>query len=331
MTGGTGFVGTYTVLRALSDGYKVRTTVRTLDKEPGLRALIAKNGGEVSRLEIVAANLLSDDGWTQAVAGCTYVLHVASPFPPAIPKDENDVVKPAVEGTLRVLHAAKAAGVKRVVVTSSFAAIGYTPRADGKPFTELDWTNPQGQTPYIKSKTLAERAAWDYVRGDGVGLELSVINPVGIIGPAVSDDFSTSHLLFKEVLVGNIPILPNISFGFVDVRDVAELHLRAMTSPEAAGERFLACDRDAIRYVEIAKLIKAKLGDEASKVPTRVAPDFLIRFMGLFRPDVKLVASELGKHKRIDASKARRVLNWTPVDFEQSVEETARSVLAFTK
>ena len=247
VTGGSGFIGSHCILQLLAAGHQVRTTVRNLKREGDVRALLKTGGAEPGdRLSFAAADLEKDAGWSQAVAGCDYVLHVASPFPPNVPDDENELIVPAREGALRVLRASRDAGVKRVVLTSSFAAIGYGQRPQEAPFNETNWTDPNGDDvrPYVKSKTLAERAAWDFIAKEGGNLELSVVNPVGVFGPVLGPDYSTSILIVQRLMDGALPGCPKLYFGVVDVRDVADLHLRAMTHPAAKGERFLAVAGD---------------------------------------------------------------------------------------
>src|ERR1700733_11123729 len=243
VTGGSGFIGSHAIVQLLAAGYQVRTTVRDLKREGDVRAMLRNGGVEPDgRLSFVTANLTSDTGWAEAVAGCEYVLHVASPLPPAVPKHEDELIVPARDGALRVLRAARDAGVKRVVLTSSFAAVGYGHPPSDRPFSEKDWTDPNGPDvgPYVKSKTLAERAAWDFIAREGGSLELSVVNPVGVFGPVLGPDFSPSIQIVQRLMDGAVPGCPRLSFGVVDVRDVADLHLRAMTDPAAQGERFLA-------------------------------------------------------------------------------------------
>jgi nucleoside-diphosphate-sugar epimerase len=331
VTGGSGFIGGHCLLQLLAAGHEVRTSVRNLGREAEVRATLAQGGaGDVgARLEFVAADLEANAGWPEAVAGCDYVLHVASPFPSTIPKDENELIRPAREGALRVLKAARDAKVKRVVLTSSFAAVGYGAEGRTAPYTEEDWTdaNAPGVQPYVKSKTLAERAAWDFVANEGGGLELAVVNPVGVFGPVLGPDYSTSILLIQRLMNGDLPGCPQLDFGVVDVRDVADLHIRAMSDPAAKGERFMAVAGDFLSMVEIARILKAGLGAAAARVPTRQLPDWLVRTVALFDQEVRQILPELGKHKNATNEKARRLLGWAPRSNEECVLATARSLL----
>jgi dihydroflavonol-4-reductase len=276
----------------------------------------------------VAADLTSDDGWASAVADCAYVLHVASPFPPRQPKNENDLIKPAREGTLRVLRAAAAAGVRRVVVTSSFAAIGYSPKPSGLPYDESDWTDTSGQqSPYVKSKTLAERAAWDFAAQHPDGPELTVINPVGIFGPVLGGDYASSVGIIQILLDGKLPLVPRSSFAIVDVRDVADLHVTSMVSPRAAGERFLAAAGQPVTLPEVARILRSRLGDGATRVPNREVPDWLVRAAARFVPPLEGLAALLGEPKLISAAKATNVLGWQPRPTADTVADTGESLL----
>jgi dihydroflavonol-4-reductase len=330
VTGGSGFIGSHTILQLLAAGHQVRTTVRNLKREGEVRGMLKSGGGEAGdRLSFFAADLENDAGWREAVAGCDYVLHVASPFPPSVPKHEDELIVPAREGSLRVLRAARDARVKRVVLTSSFAAIGYGQQPKSTPFNETDWTDPNGPDvqPYTKSKTLAERAAWDFMTKEGGSLELSVVNPVGVFGPVLSRDYATSILLVQRLMDGALPGCPRLYFGVVDVRDVADLHLRAMTHPAAKGERFLAVAGDFLTFVEIAKVLKERMGDAARRVPTRQLPDWMVRIVALFDPAAKQILPELGKHKNATNEKARRVLGWTPRSSSDAIAATAESLV----
>jgi nucleoside-diphosphate-sugar epimerase len=256
------------------------------------------------------------------------VLHTASPFPTTRVAHEDDLIVPAREGALRVLRAARDAGVGRVVLTSSFAAIGYGHKPRATPFDEADWTDADapGLSAYVKSKALAERAAWDFIAREGGGLELSVVNPVAVLGPVLGPDYSASIQLVKRMLDGGMPGFPQLYYGVVDVRDVADLHVRAMTDPLAQGERFLAVAGDFMAMREIATVLKRRMGGIAAKVPTRQLPDWLVRLAALFDPVLKQAGPELGKWKNASNEKAMRMLGWTPRTSEEAIVATAESL-----
>lgn len=330
VTGGSGFLAGHCILALLAAGHEVRATLRDPAREAGLRAALAAAGVDPgARLRVIQADLTQDAGWAEAVAGCRHVLHVASPLAAAEPKDENELIVPAREGTLRVLRAAHAAGVERVVLTSSFAAIGYG-RNLTRPYEERDWTDATaaGVGAYPKSKTLAERAAWDFVDGEGRGLELVVINPVGIFGPLLSPDLSASILLVKAMLEGRLMALPRLMFGVVDVRDVADLHLRAMIDPAAANERFIATAGDFLTMQEIAQVLRDRMGPAADKVSTRLLPDWLVRVVAIFSAAARQAATpELGRHKTASSAKARAMLGWEPRPATDALAATAESLI----
>jgi nucleoside-diphosphate-sugar epimerase len=328
VTGGTGFLGAWCGAELVRRGYEVRTTVRDLRRADEVRASFAAAGVEAGeRLSFAAADLRKDDGWGEAVAGCDYVLHVASPFPPAQPKDPDELIVPARDGALRVLGASLDAGVKRVVMTSSVAAVRHGRAPSAKPYDETDWTDAEDvrRTPYVRSKTIAERAAWEHVRARGAESRLAVVNPGAIIGPVLSDDRSFSLQVIERLLNG-MPAMPQLGFVLVDVRDVADLHIRAMTDPAAGGERFLAVDR-FLWMKDVARILRERLGAGAGKVPTRVAPDLLIRAMGLFDPSIRTIVSDLGESPGYTAEKAKTQLGWEPRPIEDSVADTAQSLV----
>jgi nucleoside-diphosphate-sugar epimerase len=330
VTGGSGFIGVHAILQLLDAGHQVRTTVRNLNREGDVRAMLKVGGIDPgNRLSFVAADLESDSGWPEAVAGCEYVLHIASPFPATVPQHEDELIVPAREGALRVLRAARGAGVKRVVLTSSFAAIGYGHESQPAAFDETSWTNLNGHdlTAYVKSKTIAERAAWDFIEQEGGQPELSVVNPVGVFGPVLGPDYSTSILLVQRLMDGAVPGLPHLYFGAVDVRDVVDLHIRAMTNPAAKGERFLAVAGDFLSIHDIAEVLKSRMGEAAKRVPTRQLPDFLVRLAALRDPAVKQIIPELGKMKNATSEKAQRMLSWRPRSPEDAIVATAESLL----
>jgi nucleoside-diphosphate-sugar epimerase len=330
VTGGSGFVASHCLLQLLAAGHQVRTTVRSLKREGEVRALLKQGGAEPGdRLSFVAADLEQDAGWPQAVAGCAFVLHVASPFPAAAPRHEDELIVPARDGALRVLRAAREAGVRRVVLTSSFAAIGYGHPSRVAPFDETIWTDLESGavSAYAKSKTLAERAAWDFIIREGGALELAVVNPVAVFGPVLGADYATSIQLVKRLLDGTVPGCPQLQFGVVDVRDVADLHLRAMSHPAAKGERFLAVAGDFLSVLDIARMLRRRLGGRARRVPVWPLPNWLVRLAALADPTVQQVLPELGKTKAARNDKARHLLGWTPRSNEEAIVATAESLL----
>ncbi|HKB51236.1 MAG TPA: NAD-dependent epimerase/dehydratase family protein [Solirubrobacterales bacterium] len=327
VTGGSGFLGGWCVVELLRRGYRVRTTVRDLSREAEVRAAIGPQVDAKDRLTVLAADLRSDDGWEQAVEGCDYVLHVASPFPAAQPKDPDELIVPAREGTLRVLKAALDVDVDRVVVTSSVAAVTGGAKPVSGPLTERDWSDPNNlkMTPYARSKTIAERAAWDFMREQGATEKLATVNPGAIIGPVLSDDRSYS-LQAIERLLGGMPGLPRIGFSFVDVRDVADLQMKAMTAPEAGGERFIAT-AEFLWMSEVAAVLRDRLGEAAAKVPKRGVPDLLVRAMSIFDPGIRSIVGQLGRKTELSSEKAKDRLGWSPRPSEDTIAECAQSLL----
>jgi len=310
VTGGNGYLGTHLIAALLRTGSPVRTAVRSTASEPGLRAAVRRGNADDAGLEVVVADLTADDGWKAAVAGCEEVYHVASPLPYVQPDDPDALIVPAREGVLRVLRAAREAGARRTVLTSSFAAIGYTPKP-GAEFTEDDWTDPDtpGLAAYPRSKTVAERTAWDLVERDGGGSELVVVNPTFILGPTLTTELRSSMHLVKAMLDGTMSVAPRARFGLADVRDVADLHLRAMAAPAAAGKRFLAvADGPTISYLEVARTLRRRLGPLAARVPIEEAPGD-----DLPRPI-------------IHNDRARDELGWRPRPVETTIVQTAESL-----
>ncbi|MBO0947968.1 aldehyde reductase [Fibrella sp. HMF5405] len=331
VTGGTGFVGVHCIVQLLQQGYTVRTTVRSLKRRNDVLNMVETAGIRSSgRLTFIEADLLSDTNWATAAAGCTYVLHVASPIFLNVPKDENELIRPAVDGTIRVLVAARDAGVKRVVMTSNFGAVGYSHTDTTKIITEESWTDPaeKGLSAYNKSKVLAEQAAWNFIEQQGGNLELSVINPVGIFGPSLGPELSSGFELLQKVLDGSMKSIPNITLGIVDVRDVADLHIRAMTSPAANGQRFLAVAGKTVSLPEIARLFKAELGDAASRVSTRKLPDWVVRVASFVSPTAKSILPLLSRYRDSSNEKARHLLGWAPRSNEEALLATAVSLIA---
>lgn len=328
VTGGTGFIAQHCILALLNAGYRVRTTVRSLSREAEVRAYLKVGGAEPGdRLSFVAADLTADEGWAKAVSGCTYVLHGASPTPSGDQVHEEDWIRPAVEGNLRVLRVARDAGVKRVVLTSAFGAICAGHKSMARPFNETDWSDLTGNVwPYQKSKTLSERAAWDFIAREGHGLELSAVNPTAVLGPVLGADYSHSIRLIKNLMDGQ-PGCPKINSGFVDVRDVADLHLRAMIHPAAKGERFLAISGESMWMIEVAKVLRQRMGAAAAKVPTRVLPNWVIRLGALRDPVMRGAVPLLGVNLNATSEKAIRLLDWAPRSREEAIVATAESLI----
>jgi dihydroflavonol-4-reductase len=286
---------------------------------------------DVARLSFAEADLESDAGWSAAVAGCAHVLHLASPFPAAQPRDEQDLIRPAVEGTLRVLRAAVAAGVERLVQTSSMAAVAYGhPRERSEPFTEDDWTRVEspGVTAYTKSKTLAERAARDFVASNGGGLHYSSVNPGLVLGPALDRDIGTSAELVQQFLKGKYPGAPRMSIACVDVRDVARMHRLALETSAPSGGRYLGA-AGSLWLVDIGRALREQLGDAARRVPSRELPDWAVRLVALFDPAARVAVPELGKHLRVDTSRTRRSLGIEFIPATEAVAATGRSLIEF--
>ena len=330
VTGGTGFIGGWCTLTALQAGHDVRTTVRDLRKGDALRGqLHAAADFDDSRFTVMQADLQSDAGWSDSVSGIDYVLHVASPTLRNGPMDVDEMVSAARGGVLRVLQASRDSGVKRVVLTSASGAIVYGhDRKRTTPFTEEDWTNLDSDIPpYQRSKTLAEKAAWDFVENEGDGLELVAIQPTGVLGPLIGNDDPPSLRTIRGMLSGALPMLPPFGTGWVDVRDVADLELRAMTNPAAAGERFLATSGKSLRMVEVALILKERLGDRAAKVPTREMPLFVARLLARFHPAMGALRGQLGYNFNASGAKAERILGWKPRPVADSIQDTAESIL----
>lgn len=325
VTGGTGYLGRWCLQHLLQAGYAARTTVRHQSVSAHLLRSLVDNPG---RLSVYEADLCADEGWSDAVAGCDFVLHVASPFPSAQPRNPDELIVPARDGTLRVLSAAFDAGVHRVVVTSSSAAVRNIGHDDARPLTEMDWADPANPrlSPYARSKLLAEQSAWSYAESVGKTHRLAVINPGAIIGPLLGRHRSYSLDTVERLLMGRAAAIPRLGFAFVDVRDVAELHCRAMIEPQAAGQRFLGTG-PFLWMADVAAVLRDHLGADAAKVPKRVAPNALIRLIARFDANLRPVVGELGVHTEYSSQKARAMLGWTPRPIHDSILECAHSIL----
>ena len=331
VTGGSGFLGGWCVVELLRRGFRARTTVRDLGREKEVRSNIGSVLDAGDRLTVLAADLNEDRGWAEATEGCDYVLHVASPFPPAQPKDPDELIVPARDGTLRVLRASLAAGAKRVVVTSSVAAVRNAGEGAARPereLTESDWTDPENPhlTPYTRSKTIAELAAWEFMREQGAEERLVTVQPGAIIGPVIGRDRSYSLEAVERMLTGRMPGLPALGFSFVDVRDVAALEVDAMTAADAAGQRLIAAG-SFLWLSEVAAILRERLGPDARKVPRRRVPNAVVRMLALFDPGVRSVVGDLGHKTTYSLENAKRRVGWSPRPLEETIVDCARSLL----
>jgi nucleoside-diphosphate-sugar epimerase len=329
VTGASGFIAKHCIAELLRSDFPVRGTLRDMGRADWVRTGIVRAGADASGVEFVAADLLSDNGWQQAMQGCTYVLHVASPFPLQEPRNPEDLLRPAREGALRVLKAATQAGIKRVVMTSSVVAITMPwPEAPlGHVFTEADWTNPKRPdiTTYIVSKTVAERAAWDYVKSEPRVPELATVNPAIVLGPATDTDISSSHEVIKLMAKGAYPAAPKVGFPISDVRDVAATHVLAMTTPAAAGKRFLTAN-GFLRLIDVGRLVADALPDLKDEVPGRELPDWLVRVVALFDKRLKAVIPDLGHPRPVSNAQAQSVLGQTFRSAPEAVKSAALSL-----
>ena len=331
VTGASGFIATHCIVKLLRAGYRVRGTVRSSARsghvlEAVRRELRAEAGSAVDRLEFFEAELGLDHGWTEAASGCRYVLHVASPVPKTAPKNAQEVIRPAREGTLRVLAAAERAGVQRVVLTSSTAAVLYGHARDGsRVYDESDWSVLNDQVgAYEQSKTLAERAAWDFVAGLPIerGFELVAINPGAVLGPVLTNELSVSVEIVRKLLAREVPGCPNLGWSIADVRDVADAHVAAMTVPEARGQRFIL-GSEHVSMLRIAQILAA----HSFRAPTRALPDLVLKLVGLVDKTAALAVPELGRRQDVSTQRARAVLGYEPRKLEEIVLDTAYSLV----
>ncbi len=325
VSGGSGYIAGFIIRQLVAEGWTVHTSIRNLAKESAVRATL---GVDDSKVRFFAADLMSDDGWAEAMTGCTHVCHVASPLPSNAPTSADDLIIPAREGALRALRFAKAAGIKRVVMTSSVAAIAYGHGRGKQHFTEADWTNINSPDSYayVQSKTVAERAARDWVAAEGGDMEFVTVNPSLVLGPLTSDDFSTSLEAIKKLLEGSLPGLPNFGFSVVDVREVADLHVKCLTADGMANERFIAAG-PFLMMADVARVLREGLGQQARKVPKRRLPDFLVRLSALFDPVVRQIVGELGNVRDTSAAHAKAVFGWETRAVEETILDTARDMI----
>lgn len=328
LTGISGYIGLHCAVELLKRGYAVKGSVRSLSKTQKLTETIGKYANPNGNLEFCELDLLSDDGWDEAVADCDFVMHVASPFFSKVPQDENELIKPAVEGTLRALKAAQNAGIKRVVLTSSMVAMLGDVIGDDT-INQASWTNTNAKnaTAYLKSKTLAEKSAWDFVKDKD--MELVTIHPGPVYGPSLSDNLSgESMTLFKRLITGELKQMINASINISDVRDVAKIHVLALENDAARNQRFIVATEKAHSYPEITKLLKSN-GYE--KVGTGVAPNFMVKFLSLFSNEMKGMLPYVGKKYEGDVGQTKAIFDWKPIPFEKVILDTAESVARFLK
>ena len=329
VTGATGFIASHTILALINKGYEVRGTARSAGKSAALNETLSAYSGKPVEIELVSADLTRDDGWAEAMDGITYLQHLASPIPNNLPSDPMELIGPAKEGALRALRAAKTAGVKRAVMTSSFASIGYGWGAERPAeLNETHWSNPDNlkdNTAYTRSKVIAEKAAWDYVQSEGSGLELTCINPVAVLGPAMSADVSASLELVQQPMQGKLPAYPKLTFGIVDVRDVADAHIAAMETAEAAGERFLLGER-ILTYTEIGAILREAYPDR--KLPKGELPSWLVRLLTIVNPTLKQIVPELDQKRAYANEKSKRVLGIDYIPAKDAILASTESLIA---
>ncbi|KFL30184.1 epimerase [Devosia riboflavina] len=328
VTGGNGYVGGWCIVELLRTGYRVRTTLRDLGKAEKLRGIIAASGEDTTKLEFAAVDLMRDAGWPEALAGCSFVLHVASPLGGGAKLDRDALVAPARDGTLRVLRFAKQAGIRRVVMTSA-AAAARSPLASGRVSDETVWADPDDPQfdAYRRSKILAERAAWDFMRREGQGMELVTILPGAVFGPVLSADNLGSVDIIKGLVEGRPPAMPRLGFWVVDVRDLAQLHVRALSQPEAAGQRYIAAG-EFLWMEEMAARLRYRLGARGTKISRRRLPTWLVRLLLPFMPNLRTLAPLLGKKFELSTAKARRELDFTPRPASDTLFDCAESLVA---
>lgn len=330
VTGGSGYIASNIILQLLEQGYKVRTTIRSLAKVDRVKKIMkAGNAKNLADLTFIETDLTSEKNWDKAMEGATYVIHPASPTPKLDFKDEKEMIHPAVNGVLHVMRAARDAKVKRVVITSAYGAIFAGHENRTTPYTEEDWSNLDAKNifPYQKAKTLSERAAWKFIEEEGRGLELATVNPVGVMGPILTSAYSHSNVQIQQLLDGEVKAVPNIDSGYVDVRDVASLHLLAMTSSKAAGERFLATTGETLSMLEVANILREAFPAYAAKLPTKKIPNAVLKAAAIADPKLRMLASLVGKYAGTSNQKANSLLGWNPRPAREAILATAQSMI----
>jgi len=328
LTGVSGFVGQHCAVELLKNGYIVRGSIRNISKEKEVREGIAKAIDAKSNLEFCQLDLLSDKGWDNAMEGCDYLLHVASPFVIAEPKDENEMIKPAVEGTLRALNAAKKAGVKKVVLTSSTVAMAGDKKKNH--LTQESWTNSKTDkvSAYMKSKTLAEKAAWDFYKNQDSSskMELTVVNPGPIYGPTLTGNLSGASMsMIRDIITGKVPMLPNANYVMSDVRDIAQIHVQAIENDQSNGQRFIVTSEQPYSFLGVASILKE---NGYKKANPKKAPSFMVKFLSIFSSEMKGMLPFVDSTVSADISQTKKTFNWQPIPFEKTIVDTAKSIQA---
>lgn len=328
VTGISGYLGGHVALTLLNSGYAVRGSLRDMARADAVRSALSAAGADVTRLEFIPLNLLEESGWEAAMRGVRYLHHVASPFVIRQPRDRQELIRPAVEGTRRAVRTALAAGVERIVLTSSIAAIVYGHPRQRAPFTPADWTNPDAPhvSAYAESKLRAEREAWSVVESFGCPERLAVLNPAAIFGPLIDSDPGTSAALLLRLFKGSVPAAPRLTFSIVDVRDVAEAHLAAMRSPTAGGQRHILSERE-MSILEIARTLASAYPERAGKLPKFEVPDLLVRLAGLFDRQIGDNAAEIGNRRAVDGSSGRHLLDHPYHPAPDTLAATAESLI----
>ena len=326
LTGVSGFVGQHCAVELLKNGYIVRGSIRNISKEKEVREGIAKVIDAKNNLEFCQLDLLSDKGWDKAMEGCDYLLHVASPFVIAEPKDENEMIKPAIEGTLRALNAAKKAGVKKVVLTSSTVAM--TGDKKKNHLTQESWTNSKTDkvSAYMKSKTLAEKAAWDFYKNQDSSskMELTVVNPGPIYGPTLTGNLSGASMsMIRDIITGKVPMLPNANYVMSDVRDIAQIHVQAIENDQSNGQRFIVTSEQPYSFLSVASILKK---NGYKKANPKKAPSFLLKFMSIFSSEMKGMLPFVDSMVTADITLTKKTFNWQPIPFEKTIVDTAKSI-----
>ena len=328
ISGGSGYLALHCIKMAIEKGYQVKTSVRNESKKVEVLNSIKKYLKKPEDLEFCFLDLLKDEGWEESMMGCDILIHIASPFPFKQPKNEQDLIKPAVDGTLRALNAAKKANINRVIITASVASIAFGHNKKNITVSHKDWTNTnslKGVDAYMKSKTFAEKVAWEFVNKDeNTSMKLTTIHPSGIFGAPLGKNISgTSMNFIEQFITGKIPACPNITFGFVDVKDVAKLHIESLTKPESENKRIICSHSEPIEMLEVAKFLRES---GFNKAPSKKLPDFIVKMMALISSDMKSMKTYLGVKTIFDTSQTKEIFDWNPISIKETIVESGMAV-----